>query len=186
MIIEGVVTTLNADGSTNVAPMGPRVDGNELVLRPFSSSRTYANLRERSEGVFHITDDVLLIAKAAIGNVTPKLVSAEGVATPRLEECCRWQSFRIAQADWSERATLSTQTIARGRVRDFFGFNRAKHAVLEATILATRTHMLEESDIASQLAVLRPLIDKTAGSQEAEAFALIEDAINQAYQSNTC
>ena len=180
MILEGIVTTLNSDGTTNVAPMGPIVDGDELILRPFSSSTTYANLKRHPEGVFHVTDDVLLIASAAVGDVFPRLSAAAGVSVPRLEDCCRWQSFRIPAPEWDERATLRTQTVARGSVRDFFGFNRAKHAVIEATILATRVHMLAHDDIMTQIDALRPLIEKTAGDQERQAFAVVEDAIHRA------
>jgi hypothetical protein len=58
-------------------------------------------------------------------------------------------------------------------LRDFFGFNRAKHAVLEAAILATRLHLLPLRDVESQLAALRVLVEKTAGPREREAFELI-------------
>ena len=71
MILEGVVTTLDESGVLNIAPMGPRlVHGLErFLLRPFRSSTTYRNLKIKCEGVFHVTDDVLLIARAAIGEV---------------------------------------------------------------------------------------------------------------------
>src|SRR5205085_2204233 len=74
LIAEGIVTTVNPDGSANISPMGPRVnrDFTRLVLRPFQTSTTYQNLKRTGEGVFHITDDVLLIAKAAIGQLTPE------------------------------------------------------------------------------------------------------------------
>ena len=70
MILEGIVTTLNPDGSLNVAPMGPRVENrsfDRFVLRPYRSSTTYRNLKALGEGVLHVTDDVLLLARAAIG-----------------------------------------------------------------------------------------------------------------------
>jgi hypothetical protein len=68
MILEGIVTTLDADGCVNVAPMGPIVDESMTALhfRPFQSSRTYANLKQTQCGVFHVVDDVLLLARAAI------------------------------------------------------------------------------------------------------------------------
>ena len=82
LIAEGIVTTINPDGSANISPMGPRVnrDFTRLVLRPFQTSTTYQNLKRTGEGVFHVTDDVLLIAKAAIGQLTPQpaLQAAQG------------------------------------------------------------------------------------------------------------
>ena len=44
--------------------------------------------------------------------------------------------------DRNEPAEIVCEVVDRGRLRDFFGFNRAKHAVLEAAILATRTEFL--------------------------------------------
>jgi hypothetical protein len=47
VIVEGVVTSLGADGDLNVAPMGPLVEGDfsRLVFRPFQTSSTFRNLR---------------------------------------------------------------------------------------------------------------------------------------------
>ncbi len=69
MILEGVVTTRDPHGRLNVAPMGPIVDAEmrELRLRPFQTSTTFRNLKTTGCGVFHVTDDVLLIARAAVG-----------------------------------------------------------------------------------------------------------------------
>ena len=69
MILEGIVTTLNSDGTVNVAPMGPEVDESltRLVLKPYQTSTTYGNLQRAGQGVFHVTDDVELLARAAIG-----------------------------------------------------------------------------------------------------------------------
>jgi hypothetical protein len=68
MILEGIVTTLGPDGVVNVAPMGPRVDPTmtRLLLRPFRTAHTYQNLKQHGEGVFHVTDDVLLLARALL------------------------------------------------------------------------------------------------------------------------
>ena len=56
MILEGIVTTINDDGTLNIAPMGPRVDNSASLarfdLRPFRTSTTYRNLKARGEGVF--------------------------------------------------------------------------------------------------------------------------------------
>lgn len=68
MILEGLVTTLDESDRVNIAPMGPIVDPSmtTLVLRPFKTSRTFANLRASRQGVFHVTDDVWLLARAAV------------------------------------------------------------------------------------------------------------------------
>src|SRR5580658_5358849 len=69
MIVEGIVTTRDSNGAIHVAPMGPIVDESlsKLRLRPFKTSQTYANLKRTPFGVFHVIDDVLLLARSAVG-----------------------------------------------------------------------------------------------------------------------
>jgi hypothetical protein len=184
VIQEGIVTTINADGGTNIAPMGPRVDDTmeRLWLRPFRTSATYSNLKRTGEGVFHVTDDVLLIARAAIGTPDPLPVLSEATAvTGRiLADACRWYAFRVEQIDDSrERSQIDCRVIDCGRIRDFFGFNRAKHAVIEAAILATRTGLLPANEMHREFARLSEIVEKTAGQQESTAFRLLQTYVWQ-------
>lgn len=181
MILEGIVTTLGADGDVNVAPMGPMVpddapnDFSNFVLRPYKTATTYANLKRHGEGVLHVTDDVLLLAKAAIGPARPPLVAASSVQGFRLADCCRFFEFTVERWEESDaRTTLTARVVHAERVRDFFGLSRAKHAVVEAAILATRAHLFPRVDIMAEMARLRVLVEKTAGHQEREAFELLD------------
>lgn len=179
MILEAIVTTLNADGSVNVAPMGPQVDAEmrSFVLRPYQSSTTYQNLKRTGQGVLHVTDDVELLARAAIGPLSPmrELAPAEGVEGFRLADCCRWYAFRLRSLDDSQpRTTIVADVVQRGHVRDFFGFNRAKHAVVEAAILATRLDLSPTDEIRAEYQRLKILVDKTGGEQEQRAFQILQ------------
>src|SRR5262249_28768875 len=109
MILEGIVTTVSVDGQVNIAPMGPRVDAEmqRFVLRPFPTSQTYRNLVARGEGVLHVTDDVLLLAKAAVGEVepVPAMFPAARVSGYVLADACRYYEFRVTSMnDGHERA----------------------------------------------------------------------------------
>ncbi len=182
LILEGLVTTRDLAGKVNLAPMGPLVDRDltQFTLRPFRTAQTYSNLREWPEGVFHVTDDVELLARAALGMVEtlPALVPAVQVDVPMLSDTCRWFEFRVEEFDdVAERTTLHCQIIHRGEGRPFFGFNRAKHAVLEAAILATRIGILSADEIQREMASLAMMVNKTAGDQEAAAFALLQQEI---------
>lgn len=179
MILEAIVTTLNADGSVNVAPMGPQVDAkmSSFVLRPYQTSTTFQNLKRTSQGVLHVTDDVELLARAAIGGLStpPQFTPAEGVEGFRLADCCRWYAFRLRSLDDSQpRTTIVADVVQRGHVRDFFGFNRAKHAVVEAAILATRLDLLPTDEIRAEYQRLKILVDKTGGEQEQRAFQILQ------------
>lgn len=184
MILEGIVTTLDTEGRLNVAPMGPIVDAemNRLVLRPFQTSQTYRNLKRRPAGVFHVVDDVLLLAKAAVGRLdfTPETIPAQSIDGRVLSSACRWYEFEVESLDDSqERTEIVARVVQTGRLHDFFGFNRAKHAVIEAAILATRLHMLPREDVLRQFAALRSPVEKTAGPPEREAFDLLERFVRE-------
>ena len=69
--------------------------------------------------------------------------------------------------------SIEARVVHRGLKREFVGFNRAKHAVLEAAILATRTHLLPADQIRDDYARLQILVDKTAGPREREAMELL-------------
>jgi hypothetical protein len=177
VILEGIVTTVSAEGVLNIAPMGPQVDPDmrRFVLRPYQTSTTYRNLKAVGEGVLHVTDDVLLLARTAIGVALEARTRPADVVNGRiLVESCRYYEFRVAECDdRAERTALVAETLAEGRIRDFFGFNRAKHAVVEAAILATRTAFLPLEEVAAELRRLAPLVAKTGGLAEREAFALL-------------
>src|SRR5262245_44370094 len=179
MILEAIVTTVSPNGEVNIAPMGPTVDERmeRFVLRPFRTARTYQNLRQHGEGVLHVTDDVLLLARAALGPVEPPppLMPAAKVRGWILRDCCRYYEFRVTAIDErEERVRIEAEVVHSGRVRDVFGFNRAKHAVVEAAILATRTAFLPLDDIEAEFKKLGIIVGKTGGPQEREAFELLQ------------
>ena len=71
----------------------------------------------------------------------------------------------------------------RGRLREFFGFNRAKHAVVEAAILASRTDFLPLADIEAEFRRLAVIVDKTGGPQEHEAFRFLTGHLERVARS---
>lgn len=179
-LLEGIVTTLNDDGTPNIAPMGPIVDARfeHLLFRPFRSSVTYHNLQCRREGVLHVTDDVELFARAAIGPLVdiPELLRAEAVSGVILADTCRWYAFRVRTIDdVEERTKIVAQVVDSGRLRDFFGFNRAMHAVIEAAILATRLAWLAPAEVQAEFDRLATLVQKTGGHTEHRAFAVLRE-----------
>ena len=184
MIIEGLMTTRNADGSMNLAPMGPIVDEqlSSFLFRPYNSSRTFANLQRERQGVFHVIDDVLLFAQAITDTLPrqPETFSAQVIQGKVLSAACRWYELAVTQIDDRQpRTEIQTQILHIGHLRDFFGFNRAKHAVIEAAILASRRGLLPHEELLQQFAALRTPVEKTAGPREREAFALLETFVRQ-------
>lgn len=186
MILEGIITSRDQRGELNIAPMGPMVnmEMTQFVLRPFQTSRTFSNLKETRYGVFHVVDNVLLLAKAAIGQLDeiPETFPAEQIPGEVLQSACRWYEFQIDSIDeTSERTVMQASVVHHGRIRDYFGLNRARHAVLEAAILATRTHIIKQNELQDQYQALAEIVQKTAGPDEQKAFELLEDFVSRAY-----
>ena len=180
VILEGLITTWRADGGMHLAAMGPEVVDargfERLVLKPFVGSQTGDLLTATPEGVFHLTDDTLLLARVVTDSLAepPAARPAERVRGWVLEDACEAFEFRIVEADASgQRARLAGEIAASHCVRPFRGFNRAAHAVVEAAILFSRLHLLGLPEVRRQLDLLQPLVDKTAGDREREAFELI-------------
>jgi hypothetical protein len=177
LILEGLVTTMNEDGSANIAPMGPRVEPEmrRFVLRPFKTATTYRNLKRLGEGVLHVTDDVLMLARGAIGEDPRAETRAADVVQGRvILGACRYYEFRVtAIDDRNDRTTIEAETVASGVLREYFGLNRAKHAVVEAAILATRVGILPMDEIAEDFRRLVAPVEKTGGPDEIAAFALL-------------
>jgi len=185
MILEGLVTTTDSSGAMHLAAMGPQVDDDaavagtieRLLLRPFSTSQTAANLLRLPEGVFHITDDALLLARVVTGmvEVSPASRPATAVEGYVLADACRAYEFRIDSADHSqERLRLEARVVTVHEGRPFLGFHRARHAVVEGAILVTRLHLLGAEEVGRQLRELAVLVEKTGGPREHEAWRLLE------------
>ncbi len=181
MILEGLVTTTGADGRPHLAPMGPRVsaDFTHLILRPFPTSQTGRNLLRHGEGVFHITDDAALIARSSIGLLTemPPTRSASAIRGFVLMDCCRSYEFVVRSAETTqERFVLDAEVVAAATDREFVGFNRARHALLEAAIFATRFHLLPTDEIEREFAKLSTIIAKTGDEPERSAMVDLTEA----------
>jgi len=187
VILEGILTTVDPDGSARLSPMGAIVD-RELTawqFRPFLSSHSYANLLRTREGIFHVVDDMELLARAAIGRLEtpPEFVEIPGVRGFVLADACRWYACEItAVHDRSPRASMECQITSRGHRRDFFGLNRAMHAIVEAAILATRVAFLDAQEIRERMQQLEPLVIKTGEERELRAFGFLREYINEVLQ----
>ena len=178
MIFETIVATAGDAGEINCAPMGIELDGGRVLLRPFRTARTWSNLRDTGEGVVNFTDNVLIFARCALNPYLPPHRPASRVRGVILEDSCHWKEFVVTAGDLSgDRGRFDGRIVAEGRARDSLGFNRARHAVIEATILATRLFLLGRDSVLSEIDRLRPLVEKTGGEQEREAFALLEQRI---------
>jgi hypothetical protein len=177
-ILETVVTTINPDGSVNCAAMGVEWGEGRIVIKPYRGTRTLRNLRATGAAVVNVTDDILLFSQAALGDPHPPTRRAASIDGAILDDACSWREVRVEAIDESaQRARVDTVVVDGGTGREFLGLNRARHAVLEASILASRARMLPAEEIAAELRRLQVLVDKTAGPREREAMAYVTKAL---------
>ena len=178
VIIETIVTTMSPEGIVNCAPMGvewdPGANAEVIVMKPFLDTATYRNVTATRAAVVNLVDDVRIFARAAISNPEYETVPAAQVRGVVLADACSWRELEVLSIDSSPpRSRIETAVVHRGTRREFIGFNRARHAVLEAAIYATRVHMLPRQFLLAEVDRLQVIVDKTAGPREFEAMALL-------------
>jgi uncharacterized protein len=174
MILETIITSRDARGTINFAPMGVEWGDEIIVLKPFLETSTFRNVSASRQAVVNLTDDAMLFAQGAISSPQFPWVPAGVVQGAVLQAACSWRELEILTIDATPpRSRIEARVVHRGVNREFLGFNRAKHAVLEAAILATRTHLIPAEQIRDEFARLQIIVDKTAGPRELEAMALL-------------
>lgn len=177
-LIETVVTTTGDDGVVNCAAMGVRWDEEELVFWPFDATRTLRNLRRHGEAVVHLTDDALLFVTAALGHPHPVMRPATAIAGSVIERANAWREVVVTEIAPSPgelpRSRVRARVVASGTgTRQALGLCRARHAAVEASILASRLEWLGAEHVWTELDRLQELVDKTAGPRERAAFAYV-------------
>jgi hypothetical protein len=180
VILETVVTTMDEDGTANFAAMGVIWGDERLIIRPYVDTRTYRNLVRTREAVVNVTDDVLIFAKSALSRARFPGRPATRVRGVILADACHWREVSVERVSVPEarpaegvRADIETLVVAGAAGRPFAGLCRAKHAVVEASILASRARRLPRDEVLHELDRLDPLVDKTGGPAEREAMAYI-------------
>ena len=177
-VLETIVTTITPEGSVNCAAMGVEWGEQQIVIKPFRGTRTLRSLRATPAAVVNLTDDILLFSQAALGDPHPPTRPAAHVEGAILDDACSWREVRVEAIDDSgPRARITTTVVGGGTGRAFLGFNRACHAVLEASIVASRASRLPEEYVRAELDRLQVLVDKTAGPRERQAMAYVRAVV---------
>ena len=177
-IFETVVTTMAADGTPHVAPMGVRYQGEHVVLMPFKPSTTHDNIVASGHAVLNIVTDTRVFAGCVTGRKRWPTLPTERVPGLRLACALEHIELRLVETnDDVQRPVLRLARVHTVRHESFAGLNRAQAAVIEGAVLVSRLHMLPSEKIASEMAYLQIAIDKTAGPGEHEAWAWLREAV---------
>lgn len=178
MIRETIVTTLNADGTVHIAPMGVKRFDSHYEIAPFKPSTTLENLERDNCAVINFTDDVRIFAGCLTGRYDWPVVPAARIRGRRLQAALSHVEIEVESCEEDKlRPRFRCREVYRETHAPFTGFNRARAAVLEAAILVSRLHMLPAEKIDTEIAYLQIAVNKTAGEEEREAWGWLMEKI---------
>jgi uncharacterized protein len=123
----------------------------------------------------HLTDDVLLFVQAALGHPSPAMRPASAIDGSVIEDANSWREVVVDEITPAfgelPRSMVRARVVASGTgTRQPLGLCRARHAAVEASILASRLRWLGAEHVRAELARLQELVDKTAGPGERAAM----------------
>jgi uncharacterized protein len=180
MIVETIVSTLDESGAPNFAPMGVILNEEFITVRPYRNTRTCRNLVASGYGVVNFSDDALAYVQCGLYHAVLPNFPASTVAGVVYQETCSWQEMALVSRGGSdERAELQFRVLHKGRNKEFLGFCRARNAVIEATILASRLDFCDPDTMNQKLIQYGEIIEKTGGASEKQAFQLVQDFVKK-------
>ena len=180
VIFETVVTTVAADGTPHIAPMGVRYRDEQVLLMPFKPSTTHANIIATGVAVLNILTDTRVFAGCVTGRRVWPTQAAERIVGVRLACALRHIELRLErQDDDAQRPALHMARVHAATHAEFDGFNRAQAAVIEGAVLVSRLHLLAPQKVEAEMAYLQIAIDKTASAHEHEAWGWLMEAVQR-------
>lgn len=180
MIIETIFSTQDESGNPNFAPMGVVWEEAFITVRPFRNSHTCRNLLANGYGVANLADDVLAYVQCGLYDAVLPHFPAKAVPGSVFKGACSWRELAVvSHGGDGDRAEVRCRVLHAGRQRDFLGFCRASHAVLEAAILATRMGLLDPKAVEDALIRYEEIVQKTGDHTEKQAFQLVRDYVRK-------
>ncbi len=178
MIHETIITTINADQTVHIAPMGIQQENGLFIIAPFKPSTTLENLERTGQAVINMTDDVRIFAGCLTGRRDWPTVQTEVIKGQRLDNVLSHIEVEVDHCEEDDVRPKFFCTVKHEQTHHaFHGLNRAKAAVLEAAILVSRLDRLPAEKIDAEIDYLKIAIDKTAGEEELEAWGWLMDRI---------
>jgi uncharacterized protein len=182
MIRECVVTSVDTHGRVHLAPLGLIAAADRWVIAPFRPSTTLDNLRAVPFAVANYIDDVRIFAGCLTGRRDWPLTKIEGFPVPRLAAALTHAELAVDHVEEQEqRPRFQCRLLRQEQHAAFTGLNRAKAAVLELAVLASRLDFLPREKIENEIAYLQIAVDKTAGPEEIEAWTWLAEKVAAHY-----
>ncbi|MBS83329.1 MAG: tetrahydromethanopterin synthesis protein [Gammaproteobacteria bacterium] len=185
MIHESIVITRSSD-DIHIAPMGVQMKSESLIIKPFKPSITLENLKNNGKATINFTDDVRIFAGIVSGYKKDWNTSEnKNFDVPRLSNANTHLNIEVKNIiDDDIRPKIECIIIDKKIHLPFHGFNRAQFSVIEASVLISRLGIIPMEKIENEIKYLKIGIDKTAGSNEIDAWKWIEKKIQNYKNKN--
>lgn len=155
-IAETIVSTYNADGSPNAAPMGvSMIDDDHVAVEFFNSSTTFSNVKANRCAVVNLTSNIEVYYRTAFKEANPDGVlpqewfqKAAVVNAPKLalaDATFEISIYNLALNSEKSRALFKVRSLEASQMYPQV-YCRAFGATVEAIILATRVKVLADSE----------------------------------------
>ena len=177
---ETIVTTRNENNTIKVSPLGVYIENDILKIKPFKPSISLDNILRNNSGVINYIDDVRIFASCITKkNINIEFVETNKINCARIKNSISHTEFIVKKVEHDDsRPTIICQTVNEEIHKMYYGFNRAKAAVIELCILASRLGIIDDEKIKDEIKYLKISIDKTAGEPELEAWNWLIEYIN--------
>tara|TARA_B100000989_G_C19507992_1_gene457428 strand:- start:725 stop:1276 length:552 start_codon:yes stop_codon:yes gene_type:complete len=179
MIFETIISSTDKKNKVNFSPFGIKKDKQYIYISPYIPSKTLDNLIDTGCAVINYVNDASLFVDCVIGNKTNiekrKSTKLKGFF---LKNALSYDEVRVIKyKDDKIRPTFKCEVVNTVFKKPFLGINRAANAIIEACILATRTNILNQTKIITELNYLKIAVEKTSGKKELEAWKKINKYI---------
>ena len=185
MIIETIISTINTKGDVNFAPFGIKKRKNFVFISPYIPSKTLENLKKSGTAVINYIDDAKYFVDCLTGNKRFKKLESVKFKGFFLADSLYHEEVKVVSVkNHKIRPTFKCEIVGEFIHKKYSGHNRARSAILEACILASRLNMIREENIRDELNYLEIIIDKTAGKRERSSWFKIKKFIEKYFDES--
>lgn len=185
MIYETIISTMSKDNIVKVSPFGIKKKDNLVLISPYLPSKTHKNLLRTKYASVSYTDNANIFVDCLTQKKKFEMEKCDFIEGFFLSDSLRHEEVKVVNyIKNEERPTFECEILHSKNHRAFIGINRARNALIEACILATRVNLLPKSKIISELNYLENAIKKTSGKFEKKSWRELVEYINSKFKKN--
>ncbi|MGZ7159619.1 MAG: DUF447 domain-containing protein [Methanobacterium sp.] len=191
LLYETVITTKNAEGIPNAAPIGVTCKNKcEIVLYLFEGTHTLQNIKLERTFMVNILNDPAIFVESTLGELSSKYFKKYGTNF-FIENTQAFFSAKVTgikKVDKKDDIGKSALNIVNASVdeiiiknKDIEPLNRAIYAILESLVYVSRIDMVDRKaaeEYAWRIKEMSRLVNRTGGKEHKEAMKQILRHLN--------